>query len=160
MIDATAVEVSEDQASLETAPGCSFEQQQAEEQMVESLGRTLGLRLVKKRFALPAGGWLEIDGYCDAPRILCEAWAHLGGAKSAQKNKVIADAMKLLYAVSLAPNPARLILLFADAVAASHFRGKSWIAQALQAKGIETHVVELPSVIRENILSAQVRQYR
>jgi hypothetical protein len=103
---------------------------------------------------------LEIDGYCDAPRILCEAWAHVGGAKSAQKNKVIADAMKFIYAASLAQVPARLLLVFADAVAASRFRGKSWIAQALQAKGIETHVVELPSDARERILSAQVRQYR
>lgn len=143
-----------------TAPGSSLEQQEAEDLMIGLLGKTLGVPLVKKRFELPEGGWLEIDGYCDSPRILCEAWAHIGKPKSAQKNKVMADAIKLLYAVSLAPGHQRLILAFVDDGAASHFRGASWMAQALKACGIETHVVALPSDVRERILSAQERQYR
>jgi hypothetical protein len=60
---------------IESAPGDSQEQQEAEDLMIGLLGKSLGLALVKKRFELPAGGWLEIDGYCDSPRILCEAWA-------------------------------------------------------------------------------------
>lgn len=146
--------------SAATAPGNSLEQQEAEDLMIGLLGKTLGAPLAKKRFELPAGGWLEIDGYCESPRILCEAWAHIGRPKPAQKNKVMADAMKLLFAVSLAPGHQRLILAFADEGAASHFRGDSWMAQALKAKGIETHVVELPNDVRERILSAQKRQYR
>ena len=128
--------------------------------MIDLLGNTLGVPLVKKRFDLPAGGWLEIDGYCDSPRILCEAWAHIGKPKPAQKNKVMADTMKLLFAASLDPGDHRLILAFADDVAASHFQGESWMAQALKAKGIETRVVELPNDVRKRAQLAQKRQYR
>jgi hypothetical protein len=148
------------ETDIESASGSSREQQEAEDLMIGLLGKSLGLALVKKRFELPAGGWLEIDGYCDSPRILCEACAHIGKPKSAQKNKVMADAMKLLFAASLAPGHQRLILVLADEGAASHFRGDSWMAQALKAKGIETRVVDLPSDVRERILLAQKRQYR
>jgi len=145
---------------IESAPGNSHEQQEAEDLMIGLLGKSLGLALVKKRLELPAGGWLEIDGYCDSPRVLCEAWAHIGKPKSAQKNKAMADAMKLLFAASLAPGHQRLILVLADEDAASHFRGDSWMAQALKAKSIETVVVELPNEVRRRVLLAQKRQYR
>jgi hypothetical protein len=74
-------EPTDDQAQLggestAIAPGNSLEQQEAEDLIIGLLGNTLGVPLVKKPFDLPAGGWLEIDGYCDSPRILCEAWAH------------------------------------------------------------------------------------
>jgi len=105
--------------------------------MIAILGKALDASLAKKRFELPEGGWLEIDGCCESPRVMCEAWAHIGTPKSAQKNKVMADAMKLLFAVSLAPGNQRLILAFTDESAASHFRGDSWMAQALKEKGID-----------------------
>jgi hypothetical protein len=72
----------------------------------------------------------------------------------------MADAMKLLFAASLAPGHQRLILVLADERAASHFRGDSWMAQALKAQGIGTRVVDLPKDVRERILLAQKRQYR
>jgi len=143
-----------------TAPGDSLEQQEAEDLTIGLLGENLGVTLSKKRFELPAGGWLEIDGYCESPRILCEAWAHQGKPKPAQKNKVMADALKLLYVSSLESGPARRILAFADKNAASHFQGRSWMAQALRAHGIEIHVVTLPGETRERIRTAQERQYR
>jgi hypothetical protein len=143
-----------------TAPGTSLEQQEAEDLMIGLLGKSLGVSFEKRRFSLPVGGWLEIDACCDSPCILCEAWAHIGRPKSAQRDKVTADAMKLLFAASLAQGPQRLILVFADEDAASHFRGNSWVAQALKANRIETHLVELPSDVREKILLAQNRQYR
>lgn len=146
--------------SAETAPGNSLEQQEAEDLIIDLLGKALGVALAKKRFELPTGGWLEIDGYSESPGIRCEAWAHIGKPKSAQKNKVMADAVKLLFAASLAQGHQRLILAFADECAVSHFRGDSWMAQALKARGIETYVVELPSDVRERILLAQKRQYR
>ncbi len=128
--------------------------------MIGLVAESLRVGLAKKRFELPAGGWLEIDGFSEAPRILCEAWAHIGKPKPAQKNKVMADAMKLIFASSLGPAPEKLILVFADEDAASYFRGDSWMAQALKARGIETHVVKLPHDVRERILKAQTRQYR
>ncbi len=160
MTEASNKKVSRRGKGAPTAPGDSLEQQEAEDQMIRLVAESLGVTVAKRRFELPAGGWLEIDGFSEAPRILCEAWAHIGKPKSAQKNKVMADAMKLIFASSLGPAPERLILAFADEDAAGHFRGDSWMAQALKAKGIETQVVKLPNDVRERIVKAQSRQYR
>jgi hypothetical protein len=160
MTEASNEKVSRRGRSAATAPGNSLEQQEAEDQMIRLVAQSLGVAVAKRRFELPAGGWLEIDGFSEAPRVLCEAWAHIGKPKSAQKNKVMADAMKLIFASALGPAPERLILAFADEDAASHFRGDSWMAQALKAKNIETVVVELPNDVRRRVLLAQKRQYR
>lgn len=142
------------------AAGDSSEQRQAELLLISRLGEHLGVKLAKRRFPLPDGGWLEIDGACECPMVLCEAWAHHGKPKSAQKNKVMADAMKLLFASRLCSGDARLILVFGDEEAASHFKGKSWMSQVLHANGIEVQVMDLPEETRGVIRAAQKRQYR
>jgi hypothetical protein len=63
------IETSDDQRAIigkvtATAPGSSLEQQETEDLMIGLLGKALGVQLVKHRFRLPAGGWLEIGGYC------------------------------------------------------------------------------------------------
>jgi hypothetical protein len=116
--------------------------------------------LAKRTFPLPDGGRIEVDGVNDDPPILCEAWAHQGPAKSAQKHKVMTDALKLLYAAKLMGGKPRLILLFGDEAAAAHLRGRSWMGQVLKGNGIEIQVVSLPEPIRARILKAQERQFR
>jgi hypothetical protein len=128
--------------------------------MLNLLSERLGVSLEKRRFPLPEGGWLEIDGACDQPPILCEAWAHQGPAKAAQKHKLMTDAVKLLYAAKLMGAPPCLILLFADETAAAHLRGRSWMGQMLKGNGVNIEVVALPSDLRESIRAAQVRQFR
>lgn len=108
---------------------------------------------------MPDGGHPQFDGFCEEPLTLCEAWAHIGLAKSAQRNKVLADAFKLLYATQFYPN-ARKILALADHDAARHLQGTGWSGQALKKFGIEVHVVGLPESVREDIKKAQERQYR
>ena len=96
----------------------------------------------------------------ESPLVLCEAWAHYGKPKSAQKNKVMTDATKLIVAAKLCRSTRRLILLFGDERAAMHFKGRSWMAQLLHASGVEVHIVELPESVRNGILLAQKRQFR
>jgi hypothetical protein len=148
------------QARAERSAGDSSEQREAEEILVAQLGRHLRVSLAKRRFPLTGGGWLELDGACDFPPVLCEAWAHLGKPKSAQKNKVMADAMKLLHVARLCRGEPRLILVLGDEEAAGHFKGKSWMAQALQASGTEVQVVNLPEETKRAIRAAQKRQLR
>jgi hypothetical protein len=88
---------------LARAAGDSAEQRSAEVLLVARLGRLMGVSLAKRRIALPSGGWLEVDGASNSPPILCEAWAHYGLPKSAQKAKVMKDAFKLCFAASLVP---------------------------------------------------------
>lgn len=104
---------------------------------------------------------VEFDGMSKDPPIVVEAWAHQGKPKSAQKNKVMTDALKMVWASRrLVAQDARKILLLADDEAASHFRGNSWMASALRDLGVDVEVVELPNELREAVLRAQERQYR
>ncbi|MQA00932.1 MAG: hypothetical protein GEU80_16700 [Dehalococcoidia bacterium] len=119
---------------------------------------------LEKRRLPHRGGWIEVDAAAEEPPILCEVWAHQGPPKSAQKAKVMTDAMKLLFARSTLPEAqrerCRLLLVLADPAAAAHFQDKSWMAGALTSQGIEVIVVDLPQDVREQIRDAQRRQYR
>ncbi len=144
----------------EVAPGDSAEQRNAEAFLIARLSEALRVRLEKMKFTLRGGEWLEVDGACESPLILCEAWAYHGTPKSAQKNKVLADALKLLYVELLLSKSARKILLFADKAAARRFQGENWMARALEGFGVEIHVIGLPDEMREAVKKAQKRQYR
>jgi hypothetical protein len=141
-------------------PGDSSEQQEAERWLLDCLSKRLGVTLAKKRFPLDGGGWIELDGFCESPLVLCEAWAHIGPPKSAQKNKVMTDAFKLLFVNTYVKGTGKRILLFADREAATHFQGKSWIAQCLNKYDITVEIIELPLELKTKVLGAQKRQYR
>jgi hypothetical protein len=142
------------------SPGDSSEQREAEAWLMDALSQKLGVRLVKRRWSLGEGSWIELDGFCESPMILCEAWAHIGTPKSAQKNKVMTDAFKLLFVKALLKGNGKCILLFADRDAAAHFQGKSWMAQCLREYDITVEVIELPPEVKDKVLKAQKRQYR
>jgi hypothetical protein len=143
-----------------TTPGESKEQQRAEAWLIQREAERIGANLVKKRLSCGDGSWLELDGFCDSPSVLCEAWAHVGSPKSAQKNKVMSDAFKLAFAGTLIQRPCRNILIFGDGDAASHFRGKSWMAECLKRNNITIEVIDFPPDLKSAVLSAQKRQYR
>jgi len=140
--------------------GDSLEQRQAEIVTLALISERLGVVLEKRRLDLPEGGWIELDGACDDPPVLMEAWAHQGRAKPAQKAKVMTDATKLLFAARLLKTNPRLVLALTDEEAAAHFVGRTWMAQALRELGVEVHVVRLPEELNQAILRAQARQYR
>lgn len=141
-------------------PGESREQQEAESWLMSRLSKKLGIKLEKRRLRLDGGSWLELDGLCESPLVLCEAWAHIGSPKSAQKNKVMADTLKLLFVNELFKTVGKRILIFGDNQAASHFQGKSWMAQCLKRNDITIEIIELPHELKTKVLAAQKRQYR
>jgi hypothetical protein len=147
-------------AALSGEPGDSLEQREAETLMVALLSERLHVDRHPKRVQLSDGGWLQLDGYCASPPIACEAWAHQGGAKSAQKDKVTKDILKLMFVRSLLGDDTKLIVLFSDEAAAKFLRGQSWRAQAMRTLGVQIEVVDLPSAAREKVVLAQQRQYR
>ena len=130
--------------------------------MIAALGAQLGFKLEPCRFTIADGATVEVDGYSADPPVLVEAWAHQGPPKGGQRNKVLADALKLqLVAASLDPRPRRL-LCFADDAAARPFihPSRTWYAQALRDTGVEVVVIDLAVDLRAEIREAQVRQYR
>jgi hypothetical protein len=145
----------------EVLAGDSAEQRRAESAMIDILGGRLGIVLAPRRFALDNGVRVEVDGADERLTVLVEAWAHQGTPKSAQKNKVLADALRLLYVASTLPTAPRLFLCLSDPAAARHFtEARSWAAAALRKFGIGVEIVPLPEDVRAAVLAAQIRQYR
>lgn len=142
-------------------PGDSVEQRDAEVHILAGLASELGVSLSPGSFALPNGVLVTVDGVASDPPILVEAWAHQGPPKSAQKAKVVTDALKLLWVDRvLFGGEARKILALSDPAAAGHFQGRSWMAAAFRDLGVEVRVVTLPAEVRERIRRAQERQFR
>lgn len=77
--------------------GRSTEQQDAEAVMLGLLSVRLGVDLARRRVHLPDGSYADLDGVCDDPPVLVEAWAHQGPPIGGQRNKVLADALKLTH---------------------------------------------------------------
>jgi hypothetical protein len=145
---------------LPAPPGDSKEQRDAEAVMVALLADRLAVPLAPRRIDLGEGRRVEIDAASDDLAVLCEAWAHQGAPKGAQRNKVLTDAFKLTFIAKAIGGSPRLILLLSDEAAAAPFRGRSWYAAALSELGIEVLVVDLPADLRAQIRVAQIRQFR
>lgn len=94
------------------------------------------------------------------PPVLVEVWAYQGQPKSAQRNKVLSDALKLQFVGDVLDGDYRLVLCLTDAAAAAPFVGRSWFADALQHAGIDVEVVAIPDDLKASIRAAQSRQYR
>ena len=153
---ASAVEVE----ALPVPPGDSSEQQGAEAVMLAALSERLGVTLAPMRMHLLDGSVVEVDGVGSDPAVLVEAWAHQGPTKPAQRNKVLADALKLIHVASQLPVTHRKVLCLSDAEAARPFLGRSWYAAALRSMEVEVQVVPLGDEWRDRVLNAQARQFR
>lgn len=141
--------------------GDSRVQRDAEHVILAALSQALGVALAPRRVHLPGGAYIDVDGASDQPPILVEAWAHQGPPKVAQKHKVLADALKLLYAAEQLGQGHRRILCLCDPLAAAPFTtARTWYAAALRAHRIEVIVVDLPEPWPDLIRHAQTRQYR
>lgn len=148
------------EAELELVAGDSAVQRAVEGVMLAILARELGVTLKGRRFLTKTGARAEVDGVSEEPPVLVEARAHQGPPKSAQKAKVLTDAIKLVWLEQKFLPGARKILLFSDPAAARHFQGRTWAATAIVDFGIEIRVVELPAEQQAAIRAAQVRQFR
>lgn len=147
---------------LDVPPGNSEEQRQAERVMLDRLGERRGVVFRAKRLTVPSGARVELDGVNEEQTILVECWAHQGPPKSAQRHKVLADALKLSWIRSTLHPPPELILCLCDPAAAAPFLpgARSWAAQALKDLDIRLEIVELPADVMAAVQAAQRRQYR
>lgn len=143
---------------------CSDVQQLAEQLMVGEFSRQLGRELGKA--TIPIGkNKVTVDGFHrdDNRLTLVEAWAHVGKAKPAQRNKVLGDMLKLAFVSSVLRKsyPALSVeshLIFADLSAASVVNGNGWAALAAKEFGIAMQVIALSEEVISTIKEAQRRQ--
>ena len=143
---------------MQSNPSNSSVQLQAEVEMLQEIGKKIDCVLTKEPIQVDNHMPLEVDGVSKSEYILCEAYAHIGKLKGAQHQKVITDAMKMLYAERLLGGKWRKILLFADDTTAKSFESGTWYAEAIKEFEIEIRIVTLKDETRYKILEAQKRQ--
>jgi hypothetical protein len=120
----------------------------------EALG---GVELRPERLRLENGAYVDVDGAAPDGSVLVEVFAHQGRFKSGQVHKVAKDALKLITLARTRP-ASKLVLAFGDQAAADCVTGKSWLAEAIRAWGIEVHVAGLNEAVRAGVRLAQERQ--
>ncbi len=137
-------------------PSDSPEQRAVESLILAGLAPEYG-PLAPMTLRLPGGARVDVDGVAPDRSVFVEAFAHQGRMKGSQPKKVAQDALKLITIRREQPE-ARVVLAFADEVAARSVLGKGWLAEALQTWAVEVRVVQLDDETRERIVAAQLRQ--
>jgi hypothetical protein len=146
---------------LEVPPGNSREQRVAERVMLDLLGRRRRQTFSPSRRTVPSGAQVKLDGVDPDRTVLVECWAHQGGPKSAQRQKVLADALKLSRIRSTLSPPPELILCLCNPSAAALFLvHEPGPRQALSDLDIRLETVQLPPDVLGAVVEAQRRQYR
>jgi len=153
-----------EQSEMKRTASCSDVQQLAERLMISEFSRQLGRELGKA--TIPIGKTkVTVDGFHkdDNGVTLVEAWAHVGKAKKAQRDKVLGDMLKLALVSSALrrSHPGLNVesyLVFADGTAANVVDGKGWASLAAREFGIATRVMTLGTDVIETIKEAQRKQ--
>jgi hypothetical protein len=101
-------------------PSDSSVQRKTEPMLITGLSKQLGVALQGRELDLTTCK-IQVDGYSDNPPVMCEASSHIGDPKDGQINKIMKDALKLLFADALLGERHRKILLFADEAARKPF---------------------------------------
>ena len=135
----------------------SAEQRDVEPILLADIAEKIGCALAPRSLKLSGGARVDVDGVASDTSVLVELFAHQGSMKGGQILKVARDALKLITLRRDHPG-ARLILGFADHVAAASVTGASWLAEALRTWEIEVLVTELDGGTREALHAAQARQ--
>jgi hypothetical protein len=133
-------------------------QRRAESLILNAVALEVGVALRPRRLELANDAVVDVDGVADDESVLVEIFAHQGQLKGGQRHKIAGDALKLTTIARERTAPPRLILAFGDPDILRFFKGKSWLAAAINAWGIKIVVAELDVAARDEIRVAQARQ--
>jgi hypothetical protein len=135
-------------------------QQGVERLMIADIAAELAVTLRPHRFHLPGGSYVDVDAATPDGTVLIEAYAAVGALIAGRRRKVALDALKLvgLRATGVCRADARLMIALADEAARNSIRG--WLAEMLDALGVELVTAELSPDVRDALRAAQGRQRR
>ncbi|RFA16267.1 hypothetical protein B7R21_02490 [Subtercola boreus] len=108
--------------------------------LLGALAAHLATPLLPRLVALPGGVRVEVDGVDPGNRLLVQCVASGGAVKSGQRNKAMADALKLVWLRSTLFVGARIALCVSEPVS-RFFAETAWLAQAVDDLRIEVYMV-------------------
>jgi len=127
-----------------TRRGRADAHEKAEKLIRKRLSKKLDVDLTPQQLSLDGGAHVDVDGVGPDESVLVEIFAHQGGLKGGQRRKIMGDALKLITLGRSRP-ATKLIIAFCDQEAADGVVG--WLAEALDAWGVERRVVKLPDKV-------------
>ena len=139
-------------------PSDSHEQRAAEAIVLAQLSEHLGFSVRNGVIRFDDGRQVNVDGVNHEHRYLCEVFCRIGVLQAAQVEKVASDILKLTLVERMLGGQWRKECCFVDERAAGLLSGRSWVAAAAQAVGVEPVVMKLPSEHHQAVLMAQRRQ--
>lgn len=132
-------------------------QRHAEDVIRALLSEKLGVPLAPRTITLAAGAAVQVDASAADGSVVAEIFARQGALKGGQQKKVAIDALKLITIQREYPAE-KLIICFADPVAAAYATGGGWVAQALRTWDVTVEIVDIPPYLRDEIVAAQAGQ--
>ena len=133
-------------------------QQLAEPFMLQALNQKLGLNLKPAQVPLNDGIKVQLDGWDEEHKVVCEIYARIGELKGSQPDKLASDILKMHFYETYKGCNVRKILCFSNEAAARKLAGRSWLAGAAKALNVEIQIIELPNEICAQVIEAQNRQ--
>ncbi len=120
------------------------------------------LKLAPQKVTVGAGQYCNLDGVSEKSKVICEAYAHIGSLKSAQKDKVAADILKLLLAERVLQKSLggkfEKYLLFCDPKVEQYFKRDNWLSAAVTKFGIKTWCGTMPKETSSKLIRTQKLQ--
>jgi hypothetical protein len=129
----------------------SAEQRASETCLIEALAHDLDIQIAPGTPEGLGGPMVKLDGYSREHRVLAEAYAHYGELKPAQRQKIAADVLKMVYVERVLGGTWRKYLCLADGNAQDLVLRSGWLAEAARTFGIEARVYPLPLDVRKAV---------
>ena len=136
----------------------SDEQQSVEQYVVSVLNERLCLNLAHRSLKLNDGISVQIDGFDEESKAICEIYARIGRLKGSQPDKIVSDLLKMQFIERQIGGHWNKIICFCDDDASLVLSRKSWLAKAAISLGINVQVVHLPEDLKSQVIGAQNRQ--
>lgn len=122
-----------------------------EHRMLESLSFSLGVSLHPRVMVTDDGARIEVEGLDEACTVIAQVVPNLGAVASPQRNKALAELLKLVWLSRAVVPSARPVLGVTEPVA-RFFSASAWPARAASDLGVEVFVCH-PGAAAEPLFS-------
>ena len=147
---------------MNTFKSNSDEQQYAENIIFDEIEKMLGITLTKNpRISLSENTNVHIqpDFYSEEESIVGEIFSHIGKYKGSQPRKIANDILKMVL-LDKAKNKThkKLFVVCRDEEKNVLENSSSWLSECIRQFDVEVIKVDIPDIIKEQVLAAQKRQ--